>query len=124
MTGKIKYKVVTQDRKSVIIPGTSKFSLTYKDGTIVTALPGTIGIMVFKNLFDANNFLGWISHSGIIIKVRPIGKAKLTPDHIAVTYRGALQTTQAIKAFNLSAQVHMLPCPQGTQCYNSVEVLE
>jgi len=121
MTGKIKYKVVTGNRKSIIIPEGSKFCLTYNKGDIIKALPETLGIMVFKSLYNANMFNFF---DGIIIKVRPIGKKKPTPDHIAVTYHGSRQTTQAIKKFNRSIQVRILPVPDGTECYDAVEVLE
>ena len=117
----IKYKVVTIDRKSIIVPQTSKFCLTYNKGNIVKALPGTLGVLVFKSLHDALQFNIF---QGKIIKVRPIGRMKPTPFNVAVTFHGALQTTIAIKAYNSSGQVKMLPIPQGTQCYNTVEVLE
>ena len=123
MTGKICYKVVTQDKQSIIIPKGSKFSLKYNKG-IVTALSETIGILVFENLFDAVDFLSFIGGNGKIIKVRPIGKMKPIPSHIAITYHDAYLTTQSIKSFNQKHCPRTLPTPQGTQCYGAVEVLE
>lgn len=116
----IKYKVVTIEKKSIIVPTGSKYCLTYKKG-IVKALPETIGIMVFKSLYFAKEFN--TSLHGEIIKVRPIGKKKFVPSYIVSIAHDASETTRMIKKFNLSQSVFVIPIPIGTECYEAVEIL-
>ena len=140
----IKYKVLKANRQSIIVPETSRFCLKYKKDTIVKCVKGSIGIMVFENRHDALEFSNRVQTiHNIIIKVRPIGKAKNIPVRIAAfnIYK-PYAATKNINRFNILlstikyysesdkiSAIHKAAwayniVPQGTQCYNAVEVLE
>ena len=119
---RIKYKVVTSNRKSIVIPSTSMFSLRYNKDNIVEALPNSLGIMVFSSRDYAILFKFMLGFHSQIIKVRPIGK-KFEPESICMIFRGASQTTKALIEFNKNGQSQIITPPEGTECYQSVEVL-
>jgi len=136
---KIRYKVVTKNRKSCIVPENSKFCLTYKKGTVVKAIPNTFGIMVFKTHWDAMTFA---NQTNTILKVRPIGRKKIPRMLSGIINYDARENTDTLKKFYkyyhknkhnknwfLYIMYHRLinqiiSAPTGTECYPAVEVLE
>jgi hypothetical protein len=72
-----KYKVVTQNRFSIIIPSCSPYRLQYKKGSIVSSPLHTTGIAVFSEEEHAFLFILTLHLNtgvkGKLIKVRPIG---------------------------------------------------
>ena len=132
-----KYKVVWSDnRKSCVIPEGSKFSLTYKEG-IVTALKDSIGIMVFKTRSSAKRFirLNGRDDDWQILKVNSIGRKKKTPKRLCGILFDARKTTFFLKTFyKILGEKSWLPkfghrhftmsVPAGSECYDSVEVME
>ena len=125
----IKYKVVrSQDRKSCAIPKGSKFSLTYKKG-IVTAVKDSIGIMVFKSHFSASRFIDLNREKSYwqILEVNSIGEKKEMPKRLCTIRYDARKTTLALKKYNklrFASRYFTTPVPTGSECYDSVEVME
>jgi hypothetical protein len=124
----IKYKVVSsRDRKSCTIPKGSKFSLLYKKG-IVTAVKDSIGIMVFKSHNSARNFILLNRRNSYweILKVNSIGEKKKMPQRLCKILWDARETTLALKKYNrFSTSFYLtVPVPTGSECYDSVEVME
>ena len=139
---KIRYKVVNKrNMTSCIIPLNSRYCLDYKE-KIVTAVPGSMGIMVFKKLIDAERFCNVRNYEWKVIKVRAIGKA-YKPKHLCEAHFRASATTIAFNVFyifynryknkvnwteifyalNPDSHLMFIPAPIGTECYQSVEVL-
>lgn len=101
----------------------------YKEGSVVNAVPGTLGIMTFNTYSNALQFVrGRPAGSRFqIVKVRPIGKGK------RIKFVSAGQHEERIRRFYKNQQLiederlipeGASPAPKGTICYQSVEVLE
>jgi hypothetical protein len=79
MRPKFRYKVVTHDRRSVVVPKNSKFNLIYLQGTIVKAC-NTVGIFCYSTKKEAvifKNFIDPLNNQNLqIIKVKPLSRAK------------------------------------------------
>ena len=127
-----KYKVVwSQDRKSCTIPKSSKFSLIYKKG-IVTAVKDSIGIMVFKSYVSAKRFmnLNGKKNQWQILEVNPVGEKKKMPKRLCPIRWDARETTFALKMYNkfrfskFPSYYSTMPVPAGSECYDSVEVMD
>lgn len=123
------------------------YILEYHKGKIVKAVKGTVGIMCFENEEYAKAFVREQHDSFrqkierlIVIEVRPIGKVKhprqisgvLSPIAIHDFYKKfktinkSRPSDREIKDNNNtfgSARLWISAPPQGTVCYNSVEVL-
>ena len=117
------YKVVAKDRTSIYAPG--KYSLTYNIGQIISAVPRTIGIMCFKTRSSAEDFMNASAVLGLIIRVRPIGRAK-TPRRIpdpVIEYMDDFYTLENdhILGSNLPITFYV---HEGTICYQQVEVID
>ena len=131
---KIRYKVI-KHRKSCVIPQGSKYCLSYKKDQIVKAVPGSLGIMVFKTLLNAQCFE---TASTKIIKVRPIGrrrKISIFSTCMLNARRNTFMFKNFYKIYSLKKRYKDWPLkffnitnivypPEGTECYSAVEVLE
>ncbi len=145
------HKVVTEnDRYSFSYfhqTEVNTYILEYHKGKIVKAIKGTVGIMCFEKEMYAKAFIR-DQHSCfrqhiqrlIIIKVRPIGKVKyarqvsgvLSPDAIDDFYK-RFKTINIFRPSDKeikdnynrfgSARLWISEPPQGTVCYDEVEVL-
>ena len=123
----IRYKVVREiDRTSCIVPEYSEYCLKYLKG-VVRAIPGTFGIMVFKNEIQAIQFT---KANNCILKVRPIGKCR-KPDYVSSIVLNSYDLTRfyAFYKQNHRKKYWMTKIPTiytlpGTECYPAVEVLE
>ena len=139
----IKYKVLKANRQSIIVPELSKFCLKYEKGAIVKCVKGSIGIMVFSSHYYARDFKNAVVSNGIIVKVRPIGRARPIPPKIAAfSIHEPDVATSSINQLNMllstikyysnvkkvsaiyKAQCWVNEVPEGTRLYNAVEVLE
>lgn len=150
---KVVYKVVTRnDRYSFSYfhwkrpDETNMYILEYHKGRIVKAIKGSVGIMCFEKEMYAKAFVKDQHRSFrhiqrlIIIEVRPIGRVKhprrisgvLTPIAITDFYKrfknisaSKPSDTEIIDNNNRfgSNRLWISAPPQGTVCYNSVEVL-
>jgi len=122
---KIRYKVVTKDRRSCKIDS-GPCMLRYPVKSIVTAHPGTCGVLVFLRRCDAIDFIDsyCFPHEQkdlMIIEVLPIGrKQKVKTVHF----------TNILTAVTLEDAVDFINDfwdgsrpPAGTEAYTSVEVL-
>lgn len=151
---KVLYKVVTRnDRYSFSYfhwkqPDVANmYILEYHKGKTVKAIRGTVGIMCFEAEICAQDFMTDQHRSFslhiqrlMIIKVRPIGKAKyprqisgvLSPVAISDFYKRFKKinefkpSDEEIEDNNIrlgSDRLWIAGPPKGTVCYNSVEVL-
>lgn len=128
----ILYKVITNDRKSVMnlfLDATSRYSRTYKKGEIAEAEPNTLGIFCFTSKEYA---LQWIHKCMISIGMYDIIKVKLLTKPKRKIPRISKRLTEArINYFysNIlykSGEPHKLDtieAPLGTVCVKRVEVL-
>lgn len=115
------YKVVQMWESLSTIEG--KYNLVYYPGTIVEAVPGSLGIFCFCDYICAQLFAYKVLHFinfVDILEVRGIGKETI-PEKIANNsdknvlnqfYNGGRNSNNLIKP------------PQGTVCYPSVEVIK
>jgi hypothetical protein len=131
---KIRYKVVTYGRESCVVAHGSMYCLKYKKGTIVKAVPGTFGIMVFSTKRRANEFRQGYQ----ILKVRAIGRRRKIYRFSQFSRDQAKDTTILFKKFykiyhskkrrkcwwTFFRNFKIIPVPLGTECYPAVEVLE
>ena len=122
-----------------MIPKGSMYCLEYKKNTIVKALPGTFGIMVFKTKAQAIQFANAIivlkNMQISILKVRVIGRGRKLRGLSSVDRYGAMNNTSMFKKFYkfYHAQKHkkdwwsksnyIIGVPPDTECYPAVEVL-
>lgn len=125
---KVRYKVIKRrTRKSALINGNSRFSLTYEKGRDVFAREDTLGVFVFTNRKSAEDWL-WnfdIDHEEeelILVRVIPIGRGK-TPNSIASGVR-----TENLEYFYKDEEegywtLFNTP-PDQTLCYPGVHVLD
>jgi hypothetical protein len=120
----IKWKVIFEkSRKSMYAKGS--FTLTYNKGTIVKAIKGTLGIMVFKNRWQAEMFAEThsngclLSDPFIVIRVRTFSRG-VVPKEISRRIDAhdiALFYKHLYRSFPGSP-------PMGTICYDKVEVID
>ena len=120
----VRYKVVTNERYSITISKGKKYRKHYLKGKTVEATKGTLGIFVFDNLDDADDFRYIMD--GMIIKVKPIGNGKRVKRICGV---GDKKATQELNAFyrgftQLWGWGLFDLAPKGTICYPAVKVLE
>ena len=123
-----------------MLPKGSMYSLKYNKHTIVKALPGTFGIMVFRTESRASVFSRGITRVTIdnihILKVRPIGRNRKIRALSVFNRNDATDNTHIFKNFYkfYHAQenkkkwwlimCNLMNVPYGTECYPAVEVLE
>ena len=130
MKKRIRYKVVDKNRRSCVVPTGSKYCLYYPKGAIVKAIPGSLGIMVFRTRRQAQS-LAYCNRG--ILKVRVIGR-KLKIVRFSGYNSDPLSNTLMFKKFYKFIQfrknwwhthkVRTMHIPEGTECYPAVEVLE
>lgn len=112
------YKLVTEDYKSGFIT-TKKYKLIYKIGTIVTAPPGTLGIMLFDTLDNAKAFMKYCVFRGKILVVESLGGIT-KPRTIS---RFTLGDMLSLYYKNGEIYNTRIP-PKGTVCCQSVKVIK
>lgn len=122
---KIRYKVVKRKtRYSAIINGNSKYALKYEKGAIVEALPGTLGIMLFKNETDAIlwcnqlNYELWEDKQYRVVRVIPLcnGKKRHFICHDI--------STEGLDEYYSDSSGSAGHAPDGTFCHMKVKVLD
>jgi len=114
----IRYKVVTDDRKSMN-RSCGSYELEYIRETKVFGKEGTLGVFCFKTKKDATEFILANEYTrskyGLrILRVRPIGRGKV-PKYVL---SGNIQTSILVDDYTDSEP------PKGTICYPAVEVLD
>jgi hypothetical protein len=143
---KPKWKVVNKKDRGSIFARCDGFKKYYGPGRIVEETPDSVGIMVFRTKRDAENFLirSGKFDTGEIIKVTPIGKAKIvknicvTPTNKKVMekyyklveqmkmYERNKDSYSLRRGYDIYNQIGLMSgeIPDGTQCYPAVKVLE
>lgn len=124
MPRKVKFKVVSRHRQSCYAGGyhyQGRYCRTYNVGRVVTAEPGTLGLMVFLRKKDAEAF---ISHTGVlhgpakILRILPIGRGK-NIDRICPT-----QNEVDLNLFYKVPNYCTISAPPGTMGYPAVKMLD
>jgi len=134
----IRWKVVTKERKSWSCHLMDKWlppSLyrTYREGTVVTAHPKSLGLMAFETEEQAKSFkrqerlpgTGALPSRLMVIKVKGIGRGRKINEVPAVnglTLKQVLEPTKDILAHKFLSVCTWL-VPEGTICYQKVLVL-
>lgn len=124
-----KWKAVCKDRSSTNVVG--KYCLFYHKGMTVTALPGTLGIMVFDRKRDAISFaasLQLLGSATTILRVLPVGRGKvprkvsslLTDNRLDDYY--IYQRLSYFERRRARLYIQTICPPQGTRCYPAVKV--
>lgn len=122
---KYKYKVVRPSGKSIMVDPRSPFSLKYIDGEITEAPESSLGVMVFRTLFEAKIWIRNLELLGnkkfIIKRVIPIGRG-ITPKMISCSTR-----TEKLRDFYIEmgrcGYCYLSGRPvRGTICYPAVYV--
>lgn len=141
---KYKFKVVKRrSNRSCMIHGHSNFSLLYEKDTAVYASPGTLGIMVFKTRWQAEDWMTSKNTYGddlIIKRVIPIGRGKVPkvisadvePDNIRSFYELLEEIEPKPPAYNSvrdyeldnGNEVTIVKPISGTICYPGVFVID
>lgn len=131
----IRYKVVNEaTRCSVIIGINSLYTLKYVKGTIVKALSGSLGIMVFKRRYQAEKFVKLLNSgllgSSIILRVEIFERGKC-PKYVSrwTTHKSDLtwfySKWYADKKYITNGNgMDLLIPPKGTLCYSMVRVID
>jgi len=121
-----KYKIVSADDGSFVIPLSSNFHLVYRKGSRVKALKESLGIMLFHTEQRARNFAkhllqGSTVHKFKIKRVIPIGKASVPAKIVS-----RIASDKELKTFNRSKRSYYggSPPPTGTVCYPEVLVVD
>lgn len=119
---KIKYKVVTTNRRSIVTSKFDKYSLEYFKGNIVFSKKDTIGIFCFKTKEDAvtymeKDFNPLLDDDYLIIKVLPLQKGVI-PKYVADAH-----TQNCIEEFYNNGMFKTFP-QKGTICYPKILVIE
>lgn len=118
----IRYKVILEEEgQRFSCHARGNYRLEYKQGTIVEAPAGTLGILVFKTLDAAGDF-SFGNGSFKIIEVRPIGKGKIVRD-VCASQDPAVLDSWYHWWYHGCCSRH-LKAPPGTIAYQAVEVLE
>lgn len=133
----IKYKVINSERKSIV--AREKYSLRYEKDRITRSLPGTLGIMCFQKIEQAEEFKEHISsnvvdfpeqENPIIIRVFPTGKLIKTnivscgPSPLTLDKFYSVINRKFIKKNLESMLSYMFELRDGTICYESVLCLD
>lgn len=120
----IRWKVVTEDRKSCLVIA-SLYCYYYKKGSVVKARKETIGIMTFLTLKEAQNFRE--VRSGKIIKVEGLGRGKRPKYKDLCHFMDVLSFyTRILSGKSGHKEViinNEYAGPKGTICYKKVKVL-
>lgn len=140
----IRFKLVTYTRASIFAGG--KYKKFYYHGTIVHAVPGSLGLACFKTLHEAREAKKKFWPADRIIRVKPIGAKGKVPQGMSIwqatddkvdgfysflrrmkkgaRVRQFVSDTQHLQATlsNGETMTLLIP-PKGTICYQAVEVL-
>lgn len=115
------YKLTKSDYTSIFAEG--KYTLTYTPGTIVTALPTTLGIMLFKDKYQIYNLYGCCyDYSRFkLLKVDTIA-----PIHSQSIVRVSPGWSECqLDEFYTGESTHrFMYAPNGTICCYKIHVLE
>ncbi len=116
----IKYKVVYKDTR-FSTAAKDLYRIVYDKGTIVEALPNTLGIMVFKTRWQAYRFmkLNLTPSLYMILRVKTFKRGvvpkrislKISSDYLDIFYKKSWRRA-------------VMSPPRGTICYHKVEVLD
>ncbi len=115
----IRYKVIFEkSRKSIYAQGS--YTLVYDKDTIVKAIKGSLGVMVFKRRRQAKRFMDQrlMRASMMIIRVRTFSRG-VVPKRIS-----AQVSDYSIKNFYSEVWSTETAPPVGTICYDRVGVLD
>lgn len=114
----IRWKVVTNDRKSI-----TKYCLpemacrTYIKGQIVESVPNSLGIFVFKRKYQAEKIMNKMRNV-ILLKVEAIGKGKQITNIVSVIHGlNELTITNPKEYATIKNQW------EGTMGYDKIKVL-
>jgi hypothetical protein len=132
---KYKYKVVkSYSRTSCSMSTRSKYKLKYRKGTLVKAVPGTLGIFVFKTKLDALAFINSFKRAnslgplGRILRVLPLkGDIGKKPKYISMyTYylKSFYSEMKASSCYKRNSNCHIAYPPNGTLVYPAVYVVD
>jgi len=124
------YKVVHKDRRSLMATG--KYCLEYRDGEVVNALSGTLGLMLFGNIDTAKNFASsnfFTKNDYMIIVVSPLNDVSEKQSICNFTYEKDLD--EYYKLDDLGNEpiwvgdkyIFNIQTPPGTVFCNSVLVI-
>lgn len=118
----IRYKVVDDNRDSITITS-SKYKLHYEKGDTVKAIPGTLGVFVFRDFDTAANFsLEFENSRGCqIVKVEAKGKGKHPNRISSFSHNEGMDRFYSRMSL---CQNEVMGSPPGTLCYPEIEVLE
>ncbi len=122
------WKVTDINRNSIFAK--DEYRLSYQKDTIVKALPGTLGIMLFDTEHNANAFAGCRAHllsSGITIPSEPPKIIRV--ESIGVEFIPSLIATSASAGeldcyYRNDPPIYFIKPPRGTVCYPAVKVLD
>lgn len=120
----IKWKIIFEkSRKSMYAKGS--FALTYNKNTIVKAIKGTLGIMVFKNRWQAEMFAKThsnaclLSDPFVVVRVRTFSRG-VVPEEIS----GRIDADNITLFYKPLFNSYTKEPPMGTICYDKVEVID
>ena len=124
----IRFKVTTLDDKSCVTSykyKNSKFTLLYKDNTIIEADKNTVGFILFKTRTIAQRFIDDYRcscyESWKIKRVVPLDRGKV-PRYLA--YIESLYNFYTeMKKYGVSRTVYSAPPPMGNICHYKIKVL-
>ena len=116
----IAYKLVNDAYRSFTLCRDSKYSLCYRVGSTVSAVPDTLGIMCFSSLQQAREFcvsdILWIPCK--ILKVQGITMLP-TPTSVCKVIRDYY-----LDLYYINRCPDLMTPPTGTVCFESVKVLK
>lgn len=112
------YKVTDEHYKSIIAGG--KYRTLYEIGKVVTAIPGTLGLMFFSDPDSAKDF-AYLTGGSLckFLKVEPIEEIKTISCISLCTGERYLDWFYFINGYTSSTKP-----PKGTICCQSVKVIE
>ncbi len=116
------YKVVWKDDRSSLAITSRKYERYYLSGEVVEAEAGSLGVMCFETLQQAQDFAGHAVGANWeecceIITVKPIGSGLKPP------YVSRLVFEDELDAF-YKGKGRVSKSPQGTICFRGVKVIE
>lgn len=115
----MKWKVTHYSRQSLFALG--RYNLIYRENTIVRAVPGSIGIMLFDTYMNARMYAARYWDNYEILQVETFGEG-IRPDYIAGTsHEPGLDSFY--KTGDYSSKNRRVP-PIGTICYMKIRVLD
>ncbi len=124
----IRWKVVTEDRKSCLITG--KYCLYYKKGSVVEARKETVGVMTFTTKVTAEKFILHALIPGqeryIVIKVKGLGKGRKPKEKDLCHYTDVKIFYEKLLVglfYRKSRVKDNYSSSPGTMCYKKVKVL-